>query len=383
MKKHIKKMNTPLYTALLNYAKTKPARYHMPGHKGRPLYGNVWGDLTTLDVTELPATGDLYRETDGPIREAERLLAKTYNAEHAIFLTGGATQGIFAMLAACTSPGDAVLVDRLCHHSVINAVKLLGLKPRHIRRKLMDGIALPVEVDDIPALDGVKAIIVTSPTYNGVLSDLESIHKLCKKSDVKLLIDAAHGAHLPFLPGFRGYYHYDAIVMSAHKTLPALGQAAFLLTNRGDITAYRNAAMITGTSSPSYPIMASIDLARDFLDNEGYERGKQLHDVISRYKYNNVFSGCAIDPLRITAKVDAKLLGNIVPETDLGEVLIFIISLYDEPDDAERLFKVIAECGNGIFTNEITYMPTANFDISPRETMLKSKNIYFEGGQPL
>jgi len=373
MKKYTVKMNTPLYTAISNYAKAQPARYHMPGHKGRPLYKGLWGDLTPFDVTELPQTGDLYREIDGPIRESERLLAKTYNAGHAMFLTGGATQGIFAMLAACTSPGDTILVDRLCHQSVLYAAALLDLRPRYVYRKVMDGVALPIESDDIPQLDGVRAAIITSPTYNGVLSDLSSIYKLCGQNNVRLLVDAAHGAHLPFIPGFYDYYCYDAIVMSAHKTLPALGQAAFLLTNRDDIQAYRSAAMLTGTSSPSYPIMASIDLARAFLDEQGYKNGELLLDAVSRYDYGNVFSGCALDPLRVTVKDDIRSFEKIVPEMDLGGMLTFIISLYDGVRDVERLFSAIAEYKGEAFKGEISNMPTAKFAISPREAMLKSK----------
>ncbi|MCL1819698.1 MAG: aminotransferase class I/II-fold pyridoxal phosphate-dependent enzyme [Oscillospiraceae bacterium] len=344
----------------------------MPGHKGKPLHGGVWGDLAALDVTELPQTGDLYRETDGPIREAERLLAKTYGAEHALFLTGGATQGIFAMLAACTKPGDTVITDRLCHQSVIHAMALLDLRPRYAYRSFADGIALPLTLDDMPSANGAKAVIVTSPTYNGVLSDLTAIKKFCVQSGIPLLLDAAHGAHLPFIPGFRDYYSYDAAVMSAHKTLPALGQAAFILTN-GSPEKFRNAAVLTGTRSPSYPIMASIDLARAFIDEHGYRRGKIILNVISRHKYNNLFSECPIDPLRVTAKGDVSRIGNIIPEMVSDDLLTFIISLYDDTDDIERLFEAIANCGGESFTGKISRMPIAKFAMTPREAMLNSE----------
>jgi lysine decarboxylase len=375
MKEYSKKLNTPLYNTLLDYAENLPARYHMPGHKGRPLFGEIWGDMTALDVTELPQTGDVYRETDGAIRESERLLAKTYNAEHAMLLTGGATQGIFAMLAACTNPGDTVLTDRLCHQSVIYAAALLDLRLEYISRKVIDGIALPIEPDDIPLIDGAKAAIITSPTYNGVLSSLDPIYSLCRQNNIRLLVDAAHGAHLPFIPGFCDYYHYDTIVMSAHKTLPALGQAAFLLTRRSDINEHRKTAMFTGTSSPSYPIMASIDLARAFLDEQGYRRGELLLNAVSRYRYDNVFSGCMLDPLRITAKCNTERLRDIVPEMNLDGMLTFIISLYDNACDVERLFSAIAESGGEPFKGKISRMPAAKFAISPREAMLKSKKI--------
>lgn len=372
-------MTTPLYTALLNYANSSPARYHMPGHKGRPLFDGIWGDLTAIDVTELPQTGDLYREHEGAIRDAENLLAKTYKAEHAMFLTGGATQGIFAMLAACTNPGDRVLVDRLCHQSVLHAIVLLDLRPVYIYREIMDGIALPVKTKDI-TFDNAKAVIITSPTYNGVCSDLKTIYSLCVQNRVRLLVDAAHGSHLPFVPNFEDYYHYDSIVMSAHKTLPALGQAAFLLTNSG-ISAHRNAAMLAGTSSPSYPIMASIDLARAFLDENGYAAGETLCNVIRSYKCSNVFSEGLLDPLRITAKGDDSCFAGVVPEMQTGETFTFIISLYDGIEDVELLFNAISRYKGKGFSKTISRMPIAKSAMTPREAMLNSNKISLPAAQ--
>lgn len=366
-------MNTPLYTALLNYAKASPARFHMPGHKGRPLYGGVWGDLTAIDVTELPQTGDLYREEDGAIREAESLLAKTYNAQHAMFLTDGASQGIFAMLAACTNPGDCVLIDRLCHQSVLHAIVLLDLRPIYIYREISDVIALAVSPEDIPFCDA-KAMVITSPTYHGVCSDLKAIHDACKRNGTLLLVDAAHGSHLPFVPGFGDYYHYDSIVMSAHKTLPALGQAAFLFTN-GDIRAHRNAAMLVGTSSPSYPIMASIDLARAFLDEQGYTAGERLYNAVTRLKPANVFSCNLLDPLRITAKGSDEIFAAIVPEMRFDDTFTFIISLYDSTEDVERLFNAICKEQSAGFSKTISKMPAAKSAITPRQAMLNSNKV--------
>lgn len=366
-------MNTPLYTALREYAEAAHARFHMPGHKGRPLFGGVWGDLTAIDVTELPQTGDLYREEDGVIREAERLMARTYNARHAMFLTDGASQGIFAMLAASTNPGDRVIVDRLCHQSVLHAIVLLDLRPVYIYREISDGIALAIKPDDIPFVDA-KAMVITSPTYHGVCSDLKTIHDTCVRNGTLLLVDAAHGSHLPFIPGFEDYYHYDSIVMSAHKTLPALGQAAFLFT-KGDIWAHRNAAMLTGTSSPSYPIMASIDLARAFLDEQGYTTGERLYSTVKRMKPDNIFSCDLIDPLRITAKGSDEIFAGIVPEMRFDDTFTFIISLYDSTEDAERLFNAICKYKGAGFSNAVSKMPAAKSAMSPRQAMLNSNKV--------
>ncbi|MDL2289090.1 aminotransferase class I/II-fold pyridoxal phosphate-dependent enzyme, partial [Oscillospiraceae bacterium OttesenSCG-928-F05] len=217
---------TPLYRALADYAAGNPTRFHMPGHKGRRI---TELPLETLDVTELGATGDLYA-LSGPVREAERAATGAFGAADCFFLTGGATQGLLAMLALHCPPGSKILVDRNCHRAVLHGMVLLDLRPVFIYPKYNDryGITISIEKSALEAaLDAhpdSRALVVTSPTYYGVGLDIPGMATLCKQRKIPLLVDGAHGAHLPV---FEGFCHPVAAgaalaVLSAHKTLPAL-----------------------------------------------------------------------------------------------------------------------------------------------------------------
>ncbi len=267
-------MSAPLYDALAAAAGKDMLRLHMPGHKGRPVAGH-FGEVAALDVTELSYSGNLYTEERGPIREAEALWAEACGAKHCLFLTGGATQGILALFAAFARPGDTVILDRGAHRSVHNAVALLDLRPVWLRRPRLApfGVeaALPPATVEA-ALDAhpdAAFVFVTDPTYYGVLSDLDAVAAVCRARNIPFLLDAAHGAQLLFLSGAPPA---DAAVFSAHKTLPALGQAAFVLLRDAAMAArVRGMTAVFGTSSPSYPIMASMDLARAHMLGEGRE----------------------------------------------------------------------------------------------------------------
>ena len=353
--------NTPLLSALEAYAARGAARFHMPGHKGKGR------DVLAYDVTELLCTGDLYRECENnPIRASEALFAKTYGFDGAVYLTGGASQGVFAVLAAYAgmgAPGNgAVLTDRLCHQSVCHAMALLDLKPGWLPRsyRVSDGVALPVDPALLErALSGREyaAVFVTSPTYNGVCSDIDALSGICARRGVPLLVDAAHGAHLPFLPGDYGLTAADAVIISAHKTLPALGQAAAVLVGcrqqrligcgqsaAGSVRAY---AQMAGTSSPSYLIMASLESARVFLDERGRGAGRELCGILDGFGGPLLLGrppGLTVDPLRLTVRCRdggeaAKLLRarGVEPEAAAANTVILIVSLCEEASALERL----------------------------------------------
>ncbi|MEG0440969.1 MAG: aminotransferase class V-fold PLP-dependent enzyme, partial [Oscillospiraceae bacterium] len=245
---------TPLYDALRAFAAQNPTRFHMPGHKGR-------GEGNLLDFTELPPTGDLYGGGD-VIAEAEALWAAAWKMPHCQFLTGGSTQGLQTAFFAACHPGEEVLLDRASHRAVHNALALLDLHPHYLMRDGETPI-LPSDVENfLKTHEKVKTVCITSPTYYGVLSDIPEIAHVVHSHGGVLLVDAAHGAHLPFL-GANPFLGADLVVTSAHKTLPALGQSALIFSSeRFTVEALRKAAAITGTSSPSYLIMASLDRAR-------------------------------------------------------------------------------------------------------------------------
>ena len=248
----------PLFHALQLLATGDSARFHMPGHKGEPLF-NTFAEVFAIDFTETYGTGNLYLG-DGPIRDAEVAAALYFGAADCFFLTGGSSQGILAMLATAVGRGGSVLLDRECHKSVCHACALLDITPYFVSAPLIEPFAvsgeLPRKAVEQQLIDhpDIRAVLVTSPTYYGVCRALPALADLCRAFGKLLLVDAAHGAHFPAVgmsaPIAEGA---DMAVLSMHKTLPCLGQGAVLLSAQGvDKRALRENTALFGTSSPSY-----------------------------------------------------------------------------------------------------------------------------------
>ena len=352
-------MPTPLYAALRSYADREPFRFHMPGHKGRslPLAELKW--LAPIDITELNGTGNLY-EPGEPFDTAQALWAERFGFERCQFLTGGSTQGVHTGLALCCRPGDKVLMDRSCHRSAFHALALLDLKPVWLERPWLRGENLigPVSPGAVEqALDRdpeIKTVCITSPTYAGVLSNAAAISRIAHAHGARLFVDGAHGAHLPFL-GLEPFWGADAAVVSAHKTLPAMGQSALLFASGFDPDRVRQMASVFGTSSPSYPMLASLDAARDWMEQWGtqkYERSAVRVTELRR-KFPSLCprrsacgAGLSLDPTRLVIKAKdgyalARALEDrgVVPEmADRGHV-VFICTCQDD----EFAFRVLAE----------------------------------------
>ncbi|GHV19431.1 hypothetical protein FACS189425_10050 [Clostridia bacterium] len=346
---------TPLLDAVKLYAARGTLRMHMPGHKG----GALPFDLSpSLDVTELPGTV-------APIRDAERLLANFYGARDAVFLTCGSSQGVFAMLYAVCERHSTILVDRMCHRSVAHAAELLELNIVFIHRlaRVSDSVALPVspsDLDDVLTKE-YSAVVITSPSYHGVLCDLPALHNVCKARGVPLLIDGAHGAHLKPPPDF------ELMTLSAHKTLPAIGQSAFLLVNDERLTGrLRHGAELAGTSSPSYLIMCNLDAARDYMEHTDFT---PLYEAVDTLDVDCLLRSreFQIDPLRLTLRVKngekaAEFLRSqgVEPEWNDEHTVILILSLADTPETVAKISNIIRELDalfpdNGELTIQKTY----------------------------
>ena len=307
-------MPTPLYTALQTLAAQHTARFHMPGHKGQPHFPG-FDDIFSIDFTEIYGTGNLY-EAEGPIREAEVLAAQYFHAADCHFLTGGSSQGVVAMLGAVCGDGGHVLLDRTCHKSAMHAAALFDLTPHFLFPDflpyagcggMLDLSAVEASLQEHPE---AAALMVVSPNYYGVMQPIRELAALCHRYGKKLIVDAAHGAHLDAVgcpnPVALGA---DAAVVSAHKTLPALGQGAYLLCGADiDADTLRRHEAMCGTSSPSYPIMASLDLAREYLETHADEYATAVRRVARlRRKYDGAAglraltgADAPLDPLRLT-----------------------------------------------------------------------------------
>lgn len=342
----------------------------MPGHKGRPVLPEL-NHPFAIDYTEIAGTGNLYAG-DEPILSAERAAARYYGARDALFVTGGSTQAVMTAIGAVVPPGGTLLVDRNCHKCAAHAMALLDLTPEFIVPQPLDdsgipGLLRPAEVEAaFVRAPQAKALLVTSPNYYGVLQDIPALADICHAHGVPLLVDAAHGAHLKAAgaptPMEQGA---DLAAMSTHKTLPALGQSALLLSSgRVSFETLLDTAPMYGTSSPSYVLMASIDLARAWLEGDGAAayrtcaaRVASLRREIARTTVFSVLDDMAapLDPCRLT--VDCR--GTNVTGHACSDILhtefavdaemadrdhvVFICTGADTPRDDARLMGALRD----------------------------------------
>ena len=359
-------MPTPLVDALRAYAAREPFRFHMPGHKGRslPLAELKW--LAPMDVTELNGTGNLY-EPGEPFDSAQALWAARFGFEQCQFLTGGSTQGVHTGLALCCATGDKLLLDRGSHRSAFHAMALLDLKPVWLERPWLSGENLtgPISPGDVErALDRdpeIKTVCITSPSYAGVLSNVAAIARIAHEHGARLFVDGAHGAHLPFL-GLEPFWGADCVVTSAHKTLPAMGQAALLFASGFDPDRVRELASVFGTSSPSYPMLASLDAARDWMEQWGIQKYERAAVRVTELRRNfpslQPGYGLSLDPTRLVLNAKdghaaARALEDrgVVPEmADRGHVVLICTCQDDEftfrvlTKKLEELRELMGDC---------------------------------------
>ncbi len=363
---------TPLYDALAARAGRDTARFHMPGHKGRPVTPAL-GELARLDFTELPDTGNLYDGGD-VIEQAETLWANAWGMPACQFLTCGSTQGLHAALLLCARRGKSVLVDRCSHRSVYNALGLFDLSPSYLLRA-QDAPVEPEALEEaLAAEEGIKTVCITSPTYYGVLSDIPALAEICHRRGAALVVDAAHGCHLPFL-GPNPFEGADLVVTSAHKTLPAYGQGALLFAGTETFSAadLRWAASVCGTSSPSYLVMASLDWARAWMEGPGREAYARAAETCARLRrdFSSLDAGRwghrplrgefgasteeSMDPTRLTlvtnppgagfaAQDELEALGVACEMADRDHV-VFILTGADTPGDWARLEAALQQTG--------------------------------------
>ena len=266
----------PLYEALMRHRQTEQVSLHMPGHKGRAGCLAPLGKLPIFDVTELPSTGSLF-DAEGPTLLAEQAAAKAFGTAGTFFSAGGCTLCIQAMLRLAAPLGGTVVMGRTVHRSAVHAMALLGITPIWVwpRQDAGPGLAGRIQADDVAkALQkhpDAKAVYLTTPDYYGVMSDLNAICAAAQQYNVPVIVDNAHGAHLFFLDRKLHPLSQGAAMCadSAHKTLPVLTGGAYFQIGSGRYLPQVRAAMaLFGSTSPSFPILLSLDLCRAWLEEE-------------------------------------------------------------------------------------------------------------------
>ena len=263
--------------------------FHMPGHKRNPKYLK---NYAPLDVTEIETTDNLHSPT-GAIKSALDRTTALFGAKKTFYITGGSTTAIFAAIKAVTKTEDRIVIARNCHKSVWSASEVLNLKPDYVCPKINSilgvfGEVSPSEIEKLLLEKSAKAVIITSPTYEGIISDISSIANVVHKFGAILIVDAAHGAHLGFsadFPKSARQLGADIVVESAHKTLPCLTGAAMLhiCSDRVNETKVAEAIGTFMTSSPSYPLICSLDDMTCLLEKSKEKLFKNYSALLDRF----------------------------------------------------------------------------------------------------
>jgi arginine decarboxylase len=294
----------PLYEAVMKYINQRPVRLHVPGHKGGEAFlGHIAGQaeqpfgqaghanqatlygysdfarMLSFDVTELSGLDDLHEPTEA-IREAQILAAECFGADDTHFLIGGSTVGNIALILSACNPGDLIIVQRNVHKSVIHALMLAEARAVFLPPRVDLVTGLPSSPDPTCIEQALRtypqatAVFLTNPSYYGLGTDLSQIATLCHSSNKLLLVDEAHGAHYGFhqeLPPSAMQCGADAAVQSTHKMLTAMTMGAMLHVRGERIQRDKLKKILTmlQSSSPSYPILVSLDLARLWVQEHG------------------------------------------------------------------------------------------------------------------
>ena len=296
-KKHTK---APIYEALLKYKEARVVPFDVPGHKqgrGNPMLKEFLGEkCLSVDVNSMKPLDNLCHPVS-VIREAEELAADAFNAKHAFFMVNGTTSSVQAMIMSVCKKGEKIIMPRNVHRSAINALVISGAVPVYINpgvnKKL--GIPLGMSVQEVERAikenPDAKAVLVNNPTYYGICSNLKKIVEVAHAHGMYVLVDEAHGTHFYFgenMPISAMEAGADMAAVSMHKTGGSLTQSSFLLLNCDLNVGYvRQIINLTQTTSGSYLLMSSLDLARRDLVLNGKEIFKKVTSL-SEYARNEI-----------------------------------------------------------------------------------------------
>ena len=364
-----------LKETLIEYTSKKIYPMHMPGHKRQLQYPY------SIDMTEVEGVDDLHDPGEVIAWEQHRL-AKRYGADHAFMLVGGSTVGNLSAIYAACNEGDLILIQRNSHKSVYNGATIRHLKVGYIKSEIDEnGIYRACTLLQIKEAIGKygmpKAIVITSPTYEGYYCDIAEITDYCREKNIITIVDEAHGAHL----GLDGHFPNqassmaDITICSLHKTLPALTQTAALFLNnkKVEFPKIRAALDIFETSSPSYVLMNSISECLDFLEESNESFRLYVDKLKGFYKINGQLKNLKI----IEDDYKKKDIGKIVISTkhagitgvELARILrekyeietelssfsyvLAMTSVMDSQTGFDRLKKALLEIDKELFCREL------------------------------
>jgi len=366
----------PIYLALNQYIQENVLRLHMPGHAGiAPVLPDPWKNWARFDVTEVPGLDDLHLPV-GIIREGERLLAEAFGARESFFLVNGASSGIHALFLSLPEKAK-VLIPRHAHRSFFGGMVLSGAHPVYLPAEIDQetGLSLSTsvqEVDKLLSQQEVAAVFLTSPTFYGTTSNIGEIAAAAHSRNITLFVDEAHGTHFYFHPRYPApalSAGADAVVHGMHKTLPVFNQGGALHLGHGFPFTERvkKAFSLVTTTSPSYPLLASMDLARHFMQEQSEELLERALDLAEEYRQKiDALPGFScpgnrlvkagvtgVDPLKILILTDAMGISgfelgcilrrqyHIQVEIEGDHYILAMMSMFHQPSDWERFYRAL------------------------------------------
>lgn len=268
-----------LYDKLVDYSQSDVYPFHMPGHKRQVGHSFLkeFPNPYAIDITEIDGFDNLHH-AEGIIRESMDQAAKMYGADRSYYLVNGSSCGILSAICGTTRHGGKILMSRNCHKAAYHGVFLNRLHVKYVYPQIMDefgiqGGLLPEEVKNmLKTEEDIQAVLVVSPTYDGIVSDVEKIAEICHGYGVPLIVDEAHGAHFRYHKGFPVSaldLGADVVIQSLHKTLPAFTQTSILHV-KGDLVdkeRLEHYLQIFQSSSPSYLFMAGMERCLKFMED--------------------------------------------------------------------------------------------------------------------
>lgn len=309
-----------LYEKLKAHAKSGSYPFHMPGHKRTGGDGLPYD----IDITEIDGFDNLHDPREC-LAQLQETAAELFGARHAFALVNGSTVGILAAVRAMTEDSDAVLTARNSHMSVYHAAELCRLDVEYCVPYPVDGLGIFASVSpeavekSLRANPAISLVVITSPTYEGVVSDIKSISAVCRRYGARLLVDEAHGAHFPFSDSFPQSAvncGADAAVTSLHKTLPAMTQTALLMTDDDDLAKeFKRQLSVFETSSPSYVLLSSVDCCLGFLKNSEGAFEAYIKRLTAFYEAARKLS-------RLSLSYDRLMAAENVFDFDIGKLCI-------------------------------------------------------------
>ena len=274
-------MKQELYKKLEQYKKEDVYPFHMPGHKRNELFAPCESSGFSMDITEIEGFDNLHHP-EGLIMEAQERAALLYQVKESFFSVNGSTAALLSAIYASCRQGGRLLMARNCHKAVYHGAYLRGLQTSYLYPAVEEtyglngGISPAAVREALRREPATEAVIITSPTYDGVVSDVKAIAEAVHEAGCILIVDEAHGPHLkfhPYFPGSAVEAGADLVIHSLHKTLPSMTQTALLHRN-SDRVSHERLQYYMGifqTSSPSYVLMASMDACICRMFREGAE----------------------------------------------------------------------------------------------------------------